>query len=147
MVLRSLRGSRSSSSIEFAIKGLDLTGIDLNVRDLGKVEIFADPLFQKVFFNLIDNSLKYGGEKMKNIKISSHESDNRLVIVCEDNGLGISLKEKELIFKRGYGKNTGLGLFLIQEILAITGITIKETGEPGKGARFEILVPKESFRK
>ena len=34
------------------------------------------------------------------------------------------------------------GLYLMREILAITGITIRETGEPGKGARFEMVVPK-----
>jgi hypothetical protein len=37
-------------------------------------------------------------------------------------------------------------LFLSLEILSITGLSIKETGEQGKGARFEIRVPKEAFR-
>jgi hypothetical protein len=37
-------------------------------------------------------------------------------------------------------------LFLIREVLAITGITIAETGMPGNGARFEIHVPKEAYR-
>jgi hypothetical protein len=37
-------------------------------------------------------------------------------------------------------------LFLSQEILSITGITIAETGIPGKGARFEITVPKGAYR-
>jgi K+-sensing histidine kinase KdpD len=39
-------------------------------------------------------------------------------------------------------KHTGFGLYLMREILDITGITITETGEPGKGARFEMVVPK-----
>lgn len=38
------------------------------------------------------------------------------------------------------------GMFLVREILSLTDITIKETGVPGKGARFEITVPKEAFR-
>lgn len=54
--------------------------------------------------------------------------------------------EKSLIFKQGYGKNTGLGMFLIKEVLEIIGMTIKETGEPGKGARFEIEIPAGKFR-
>jgi hypothetical protein len=37
-------------------------------------------------------------------------------------------------------------MFLIRDILTITGLTISETGEAGKGARFEILVPEGSFR-
>ena len=39
-----------------------------------------------------------------------------------------------------------MGLFLTREILGITGITIEETGEPGKGARFEMLIPKGMYR-
>jgi hypothetical protein len=39
-----------------------------------------------------------------------------------------------------------MGLFLSREILSITGITIRETGEPGNGARFEMLVPKMVWR-
>jgi len=48
---------------------------------------------------------------------------------------------KERIFRHGFGRHTGFGLFLVQEILAITGISIRETGEEGKGACFEITVP------
>jgi signal transduction histidine kinase len=68
------------------------------------------------------------------------------VIACEDDGAGISVDDKKRLFERGYGKNTGLGLFLSREILSITGIAIKETSEPEKGARFEILVPKTAYR-
>jgi hypothetical protein len=39
-------------------------------------------------------------------------------------------------------KNTGLGLFLVREILSLTGVAISETGEFGKGARFEMAVSK-----
>ncbi|MEI6293944.1 MAG: ATP-binding protein, partial [Methanomicrobiales archaeon] len=68
------------------------------------------------------------------------------IILCEDDGIGVAADEKEKIFERGFGKNTGLGLFISREILDITGIRITETGEPGKGARFEIKVPKGKFR-
>jgi sensor histidine kinase regulating citrate/malate metabolism len=68
------------------------------------------------------------------------------VIVYEDDGIGISDKIRTVLFKRGKGKNTGYGMFLIREILTITGFSIAETGESGKGARFEIVVPECSFR-
>jgi len=68
------------------------------------------------------------------------------VITYEDDGIGIPADDKEHIFRRGFGKHTGLGLFLSREILAITGITISENGEPGKGVRFEILVPRDMYR-
>ena len=68
------------------------------------------------------------------------------VITFADNGLGIPLDEKQKIFEKGYGQQKDSGLFLAQEILAITGITLRETGEPGKGARFEMVVPKKGYR-
>jgi signal transduction histidine kinase len=53
---------------------------------------------------------------------------------------------KEQIFKREYFKNTGFGLYLSREILSITGISIHETGKPGRGARFEIAIPSAAYR-
>ncbi len=60
--------------------------------------------------------------------------------------MGIPADEKEKIFSKEYGNHTGLGLFLAREICSVTGITLKESGEPGKGARFEVLVPAGSYR-
>jgi signal transduction histidine kinase len=80
------------------------------------------------------------------VTVRCEREPDGLLILVEDDGNGIPIDEKEKIFGRGYGKNTGLGLFLAREILSITGITIRETGIPGKGARFEMLVPKGSFR-
>jgi PAS domain S-box-containing protein len=108
-------------------------------------EVFADPLIVKVFYNLMDNAARYGG-KITSIRFSVEKTGDDHIIVCEDDGDGIAADEKEKIFERGYGKNTGLGLFLSWDILDITGITIKETGKPGKGARFEMTVPKEMWR-
>jgi len=108
-------------------------------------EVFADPLVVKVFYNLMDNAARYGG-KITTIRFSSLESGDDHLVVCEDDGDGVVAEEKEKIFERGYGKNTGLGLALSREVLDITGITIRETGEPGKGARFEMLVPKGMWR-
>jgi PAS domain S-box-containing protein len=108
-------------------------------------DVFADPLIGKVFYNLMDNAIRYGG-KITTIRFSFKEPDGNPVLVCEDDGDGVVTAEKDKIFKRGFGKNTGLGLSLSREILSITGITIKETGEAGKGARFEMAVPKGAWR-
>ncbi|MGB8219699.1 MAG: PAS domain S-box protein [Methanoregula sp.] len=109
-------------------------------------EVFADPLVQKVFYNLIDNARRYGGSGMTKIRFFSSETGNGLILSCEDNGDGITGEDKKRLFERGFGKNTGLGLFLSREILSITGITITENGVPGKGARFEIMVPEGAYR-
>ncbi len=108
-------------------------------------EIFADPLVVKVFYNLMDNAVRYGGE-ISTIRFSFKERNGDQILVCEDDGDGIVAEEKERIFERGFGKNTGMGLALSREILSITGIDISETGEPGKGAQFEMLVPKGAYR-
>jgi PAS domain S-box-containing protein len=113
--------------------------------DVKGMEVYADPMLEKVFSNLLDNSLRHG-ERVTSIRVSSHEAGGNLVVVWEDDGVGISPDEKDRIFDRGFGKNSGFGLFLIREILSLTGITILETGEPGKGARFEIMVLKNQYR-
>jgi len=107
--------------------------------------VFADPLIAKVFYNLIDNAVRYGG-KITTIRFSVKELDDRHVVICEDDGDGVVAEEKEKIFERGFGKNTGMGLFLSREILSITGIAIRETGEPGNGVQFEITVPEGAYR-
>ena len=108
-------------------------------------EIYADPMLEKVFFNLFDNALRHG-EHVTKIVVSCEEGPGGLAIVVEDDGIGVPDRNKEKIFEKGVGKNTGFGLFLTREILAITGITIRETGTPGKGARIEIAVPKGMYR-
>lgn len=115
------------------------------ILDIEGIEVYADLLLEQVFYNLIDNAIRHGGPSLTEIRFSSTE-DGR-IIVCEDNGGGVSVDEKDLILTRDFGKNTGLGLFLSREILSITGITIKETGEFGKGARFELHVPAASMRR
>ena len=108
-------------------------------------EVYADPLIAKVCYNLMDNAVRYGG-KITTIRFAFMERDGNNVMVCEDDGVGVVAEEKEKIFDRGFGKNTGLGLALSREILDITGITVRETGEPGKGARFEMMVSNGAYR-
>ncbi|PWR71241.1 sensor histidine kinase [Methanospirillum lacunae] len=122
----------------------DNDSVTLHSR-LSNHDIFADPLFPLICQNLLDNSIRHG-EHVKNITFSSEERNNELIFVYEDDGIGISDDMKTMIFKKGYGKNTGMGLFLSQEILAITGLVMKETGESGKGVRFVIHIPEGSYR-
>ena len=130
--------------IRSAADPLYLPEVNVSVHCEG-VEVFADAMISKVFYNLIHNALRHG-EHLTRITFSYQVSGTDLVIFAEDNGIGIVLKEKENIFRKGFGKDSGLGLFLSREILSITGITIQETGEHGKGARFEIHVPDGDWR-
>ena len=110
-----------------------------------KVEVLADPMLSKVFLNLLENTVRYG-DKTSNVKVHCERDGMDLLIVYEDRGPGIPIPEKEKVFWKGYGKGSGLGLFLIREILGITGIEILENGVPGQGARFEMRVPPGRFR-
>jgi PAS domain S-box-containing protein len=127
-----------------SVQYIDSNGVDILV-DVGNIEIYADPLLEKVFYNLVENALHYG-DKLTKISLSLIKEDEFVILVFEDDGIGIPESEKENIFNRKYFRNTGLGMFLSREILSITGINIKETGIPGEGARFEIIVPKGTYR-
>jgi PAS domain S-box-containing protein len=133
-----------NATLRHSCEDVDLKGVTMDIFS-DELEIFADPWLKKVFFNLIDNTLRYA-EHVTKITVSYRESEGGLNILFEDNGIGIPYDEKEKIFERGYGKNIGYGLFMAREILAITALTIKETGEPAKGARYEIHVPKRLYR-
>ena len=110
------------------------------------LEIFADPLLEKAFQGMLENSVKHGGH-VSLIRVSHTISPEGVTIVYEDDGIGISEEKKERIFLRGEGARASVrGLFFVREILSITGITLRETGEPGKGARFEMTVPKGAWR-
>jgi signal transduction histidine kinase len=107
--------------------------------------VYADPLFGKVMYNILDNSLQYG-QTLTTITASFRRDGDRCVLVIEDDGVGVAAKDKGRIFDKGFGQHTGLGLFLAKEILSLTGIEIMETGFPGKGARFELHIPEGRFR-
>jgi len=131
--------------VENAVTQIALGKIVLKNDLPAGTKVFADPMFIKVFYNLIDNAVRYGG-KITTIRFSAEEHGSVHVLVGEDDGDGVIAEDKERIFTRGFGKNTGLGLALARDILDITGITIRETGKPGKGARFEMTVPKGGYR-
>lgn len=123
---------------------LKTTGVSLLV-DTGDLEVYADPMLEQVLFNLLDNALRHGNG-VTEIEMSFQERDHRGVLTVRDNGAGITADLKTRIFQAGYGRNTGYGLFLVKEILDITGIAIHENGEEGKGARFEMLIPPDGYR-
>ncbi|MDN7023423.1 PAS domain S-box protein [Methanoculleus sp. FWC-SCC1] len=131
-------------TFECALASLDAGRVQVSIR-LDDLEIFADPLLEKVFYNLLDNALRHG-DQVSRIRVYTRIDDDGLTIICEDDGNGLPADKKDSIFKRGFGNNTGYGLFLAREILSITDLFIKETGTPGAGARFEMYVPNGSYR-
>ena len=134
---------RSSQDV---FSGLDLSALEVKHNHEHNYEIFADPMLPKVFRNILDNTIRHG-ERATTVTVTVRETPDGLSIVYEDDGVGVLLEEKEKIFEKGFGKHTGLGLYLAREVLGITGIKIVENGVPGKGARFDITVPHGAFRR
>ena len=113
--------------------------------EVDRVDLFADPLLERAFYNLIDNALRHG-DTLTRIRFLTAESETGLTITCEDDGAGIPPEDRDRIFSPGFSRTSGYGLFLVREILGITGISIHEQGEPGGGARFRIFAPRGTYR-
>lgn len=138
------RWQEIAALIRSAGSQLPLKGIAVDARVPG-LSVYADPLIEKVFYTLMENTLRHGGI-VTTISLLAEETSAGLIVVYRDNGVGIAAEDKPRLFQKGFGKHTGLGLFLSREILSITNITITENGEPGNGARFEMTVPKGGYR-
>jgi PAS domain S-box-containing protein len=120
----------------------DLKGVKMT-NDCGGLTLLADSLLRQLFYNLIDNSLKYG-EKLTQIRNRYEKSEDKLKLIYEDDGVGISRDAKSKLFTEGFttGKGSGYGLYLIGRMMEVYGWTIDETGKHGKGAQFTINIPK-----
>jgi signal transduction histidine kinase len=116
--------------VNHAAEQLELQDVKIDVI-MENTEIFADSMIKKVFYNLIDNALRHG-DHVTRIEFSRKETADGLLIICEDNGVGVPPQDKTKIFGKGFGRDSGLGLFLIREILSITKISIMETGDYGE---------------
>lgn len=129
----------NAAATAFANRGIQFTSGE------SVYEILADPLLERVFYNCIDNSIRHG-ERVTHISFQGMEDGDDLLLVYADDGTGVAPADKDRIFAKGFGKHTGFGMFLIREILSITGISISETGEYGSGVRFEIRILAGKFR-
>lgn len=123
---------------------LQNNAIALDVRT-GDLEVFADPLFEKVFYTLFENAIRHG-RGVTRVTVTFEETADLCILAIEDDGEGVADAIKGRIFDKNVGSHTGLGFFIAREVLLTTGISIRETGIPWKGARFEVCVPEDRYR-
>ncbi len=114
-------------------------------QETGLVSLYAEPQIYKAFSYLFDNAVRHGRTTTV-IRLTLEQRDADPVLVVTDDGIGIAPEDKERIFEHGFGKYTGWGLFVTHEILSVNGMAIRETGQAGAGARFEIRVPAGRIR-
>jgi signal transduction histidine kinase len=134
-----------SAVVESARKD-EVTGdvrLENNLPD--RTEIHSDVLIANVFYTLMGYAARDGG-KATTLQVSLQQSGGSCTILFEDDGNAIPAGDKERIFEKSSWKNTGYGLYLVREILSLSGISIRETGGPDNGVRFEITVPDDSYR-
>jgi PAS domain S-box-containing protein len=120
-----------------------LRGVKIK-NDCHGLSVLADSLLRQLFYNLIDNSLKHG-QKTTGLKVYYEKADqNQLKLIYEDDGAGIAAADKPKLFTEGYstGGGSGYGLYLIKKMTEVYGWTIQETGEPSKGARYVMTIPR-----
>jgi PAS domain S-box-containing protein len=127
---------------EAALLFSDLKGAKL-INECRGLTVLADSMLRQLFYNLIDNTLKYG-EKTRRIRVHYKEEEDQLKLIYEDDGVGIPDDEKSKLFQEGYGKGTGFGLYLIKRICEGYGWKIQETGKHGKSAQFTMTIPKSA---
>jgi PAS domain S-box-containing protein len=111
-----------------------------------KWEMFSDAMLNRVFYNLLDNTVRHG-QKATKVIVSARTQGEVLLISYTDNGIGLPSGKKKEVFEIREGESKSHALMMAREILGITGITIIEKGVPGQGAFFEIRVPAASFRR
>lgn len=92
--------------------------------------------------NLIESSFHHR-QNITSLWISCHHDGGDMIIMYADDGGGSLEYEKDQVFKNWVSKKIQNRFFLMREILFITGITIRETGEPGKGVRLKCRYHRE----
>ncbi len=105
-----------------------------------------------IFSNLLENALKYSGEKPEIFVKLDYLNEKFVCDVC-DNGVGVPLSERTKIFDRFYrigneltrkSKGTGLGLFIVAELTKIHNGTVRVLDNQPKGSIFRVTLPQNS---
>lgn len=106
--------------------------------------IYIDDFATDAIRAIINDCIRRRAER---VQITCEEGKGSISIIIEDDGIGIPAPAKEALFSHEQSPGRGFSLFLAREALAITGIGLKETGDPRQGGRFEIHCPGGIFQK
>ncbi len=115
-------------------------------------EVICDSgLMKQVWYNLIDNALKYSSKSpVKRVETGAFIQEDEVIFFVKDSGAGFDARFKEKIFgvfqrlhKETEFEGTGVGLAVVQRIIARHKGKIWAESEPGKGAAFYFSIPKQ----
>lgn len=130
--------------------------MELHDESSGACTVLGIPsLLEEVFFNLLDNAIKYNHNGGR-VLMSINEKENKYLVKVSDTGFGIAQNELGHIFERFYRVDrsrhkaidgTGLGLSIVKHGIMFHGGTIRVVSEPGKGTDFIMKLPKALMEK
>lgn len=109
---------------------------------------------EQVIINLLTNAIKFSdpSKEEKYVKVNLNDTDNKVQIIVEDNGIGIPSDKLDKIFEKFYRVDneltysipgTGLGLSIVKEIVELHGGRIEVESDVGKYTKFVVTLPKE----
>ena len=132
-------------SVATTTQAIDLGSVSMDVSGLDDVVAWVDPVhLSQIITNLLTNAAKYGGDK---VTISSTSSQGRVGISIADNGPGVEPDFVPYLFDRfsrsaavrgGRQRGSGLGLYIVRDLLAANGGTIRYASSRTGGAEFRI---------
>ena len=105
----------------------------------------------RALLNLIDNAIKYSGDD-KSIDVALRQNDEYVIIEVKDHGIGISPADQAKIFEPYFRaqfsdtitrRGAGLGLTLVQQILASHGGKVEVESAAGGGSTFRLMFPRD----
>jgi two-component system heavy metal sensor histidine kinase CusS len=127
-------------------------GLHLRVEASGVVGIQGDAArLREVFFNLLDNAIKYTPERGE-LEVRAGRQGANAIVTIRDTGIGISTEHLPHVFDRFYRVDkarsraeggTGLGLSIAQSIIAAHGGRIELASTPGRGTTCTVTLPAE----
>lgn len=131
---------------ESLLQQMEASGATIVERDLSDIK-GDGPLLVQLLQNLVSNAIRYGVDAPPVIDISMARTEGAIELRVADNGSGIPVAYREVIFKpfkRLVGRDvegTGLGLAICRRIAELHGATIRCDQAPGGGALFVIAFP------
>lgn len=132
------------------LKFYDDNRVDFQINIIGAEEIYTDKKrIITVVKNLVSNAVKYSKTSFETsfVKFETRQSPEYIELIVSDNGIGIPKDQHQRIFEMFYRVSSGrigsgLGLFIVKEILEKLGGTIAVESEPNIGSTFTVRLPK-----